>query len=58
MSKSSKRPMKSWFNAKNAAEYRRQRNMEYTTRHEEVMAAKCEERQIREMEEMKRGKAD
>lgn len=55
MSKSSKRPMKSWFNAKNAAAYRRQRNREYTTRHEEVMAAKREERQIREMEEMKRG---
>lgn len=57
MSKSSKRPMKSWFNAKNAAAYRRQRNREYTTRHEEVMAAKREERQIREMEEMKRGSA-
>ena len=42
MSKSSKRPMKSWFNAKNAAAYRRQRNREYTTRHEEVMAAKRE----------------
>lgn len=56
MSKSSKRPMKSWFNAKNAAAYRRQRNREYTTKHEEVMAAKREERQIREMEEMKRGK--
>lgn len=56
MSKSSKRPMKSWFNAKNAAGMRRQRNREYTTRHEEVMAAKREERQIREMEAMKRGK--
>lgn len=55
MSKSSKRPMKSWFNAKNAAAYRRQRNQEYTTRQEEIMAAKREERQIREMEEMKRG---
>ena len=55
MSKSSKRPMKSWFNAKSAAAYRRQRNREYTTKHEEVMAAKREERQIREMEEMKRG---
>ena len=44
MSKSSKRPMKSWFNAKNAAAYRRQHNREYTTRHEEVMAAKREER--------------
>ena len=55
MSKSSKRPMKSWFNAKSAAAYRRQRNREYTTRHEEVMAAKREERQIREMEETKRG---
>ena len=55
MSKSSKRPMKSWFNAKNAAACRRQRNREYTTRHEEVMAAKREERQIRETEEMKRG---
>ena len=31
------------------------RNREYTDRHEEVMAAKREERQIREMEEMKRG---
>ena len=58
MSKSSKRPMKSWFNAKNAAAYRLQRNREDTTKHEEVMAAKREERQIREMEEMKRGKAD
>lgn len=56
MSKSSKRPMKSWFNAKSAAVLRRQRNREYTTRHEEVMAAKREERQIREMEAMKRGK--
>ena len=55
MSKSSKRPMKSYFNAKSAAAYRRQRNREYTTRHEEVVAAKREERQIREMEEMKRG---
>lgn len=55
MSKSSKRPMKSWFNAKSAAGKRRQRNREYTTKHEEVMAAKREERQIREMEEMKRG---
>ena len=53
MSKSSKRPMKSWFNAKSAAAYRRQRNREYTTRHEEVMAAKREERKIREMEEEK-----
>lgn len=55
MSKSSKRPMKSWFNAKNAAAYRRQRNLEYTTRHEEVMTQKREERQMREMEETKRG---
>lgn len=55
MSKSSKRPMKSWFNAKNDAGERRQRNREYTTRHEEVMAAKREERQIREMEAMKCG---
>lgn len=55
MSKSSKRPMKSWFNAKSAAVLRRQLNREYTTRHEEVMAAKREERQIREMEAMKRG---
>ena len=31
------------------------RNREYTDRHEEVMAAKREERQIREMEAMKRG---
>lgn len=55
MSKSSKRQMKSWFNAKSAAAYRRQRNREYNTRHEEVMAAKREARQIREVEEMKRG---
>lgn len=55
MSKSSKRPMKSWFNAKNAAACRRQRNREYTTRYEEVMEAKREERQLREKEEMKRG---
>ena len=55
MSKSSKRPMKSYFNAKSATAYRRQRNREYTTRHEEVVAAKREERQLREMEEMKRG---
>ena len=31
------------------------RNREYTGRHEEVVAAKREERQSREMEEMKRG---
>lgn len=31
------------------------RSREYTTKHEEVVAAKREERQIREMEEMKRG---
>lgn len=55
MSKSSKRPMKSWFNAKNAAACRRQRNREYTTMHEEDMAAKREEQQLREMEAMKRG---
>lgn len=55
MSKSSKMPMKSYFKAKSAAAYRRQRNREYTTKHEEVMAAKREERQIWEMEEMKRG---
>ena len=36
--------------------YRRQRNREYTTRHEEVMAAKREESQIREMEETKSGR--
>lgn len=30
-----------------------QRNREYTDKHEEVMAAKREERQIREMEELK-----
>ena len=47
--------MKSWFNAKNAAVYRRQRNREYTTRHEEVMATKREAQQLREMEEMKHG---
>lgn len=56
MSKSSKRPMKSWFNAKSAAAYRRQRNREYTTRHEEVVAAKREAQQLPELEEMKRGK--
>lgn len=55
MSKSSKRPMKSYFNAKSAATYRQQRNREYTTKHEEVMAAKREAQQLREMEEMKRG---
>ena len=54
MSKSSKRPMKSYFNAKSAATYRRQRNREYTTKHEEVMAAKREAQQLREMEAMKR----
>ena len=37
-----------------SAAYRRQRNLEYTTKHEEVMAAKREEQQIREMEETKR----
>ena len=57
MSKSSKRPMKSWFNAKNAAAYRRQRNREYTTKHEEVMAAKREAQQLRKMEALKRGSA-
>lgn len=31
------------------------RNREYADRHEEIMAAKREERQSREMEEMKRG---
>ena len=30
------------------------RNREYTDKHEEVMAAKREEQQLREMEEMKR----
>ena len=55
MSKSAKRPMKSYFNAKRAVARWRQRNREYTTKHEEVMAAKREERQIREMEAMKRG---
>lgn len=30
------------------------RNREYTTKHEEVMAAKREAQQLREMEEMKR----
>lgn len=55
MSKSGRKPMKSYFNAKSAAGMRRQRNREFTTKHEEVMAAKREERQIREMEEMKRG---
>ena len=56
MSKSSKMPMKSYFNAKSAADHRRQRNREYTTRHEEVMTQKREERQMREMEEMKYGR--
>lgn len=55
MSKSSKRPMKSYFNAKSAATYRQQRNREYTTRHEEVVVAKREERQLREKEAMKHG---
>ena len=40
------------------ADMRRQklyrRNREYTDRHEEIMAAKREERQIRELEEMKK----
>lgn len=58
MSKSSKRPMKSWFNAKSAADMRRQRNREYTDRHEEVMAAKREDRQIQELDAMKRGCAE
>lgn len=31
-----------------------QRNREYTDKHEEVMAAKREARQIRELEEMKK----
>lgn len=53
MSKTSKRPMKSYFNAESAAAYRRQRNREYTDRHEEVMAAKRELRYIRECEERK-----
>ena len=42
------------------ADMRRQklyrRNREYTDRHEEIMAVKREERQIRELEEMKHGK--
>lgn len=45
MSKSSKMPMKSWFNAKSAAAYRRQRKREYTTRHEEVMETKVNKNQ-------------
>lgn len=45
MSKSSNRPMKSWFNAKSAASYRRQRKREYTTRHEEVMETKVHKNQ-------------
>lgn len=52
MSKSSKRPMKSWFNAKSAAVYRRKRNREYTGRHEEVMEAKAEAKRMREKEGM------
>ena len=54
MSKSSKRPMKSWFNAKSAAAYRKQNSRGYTDRYEEVMATKREKRQILEMEEKKR----
>jgi hypothetical protein len=54
MSKSSKRPMKSYFNAKSAAAYRRQRNREYTAKHEEVMAEKREKSFAREREEWKR----
>ena len=57
MSKSSKRPMKSWFNAKSAAAYRRQRNRECITKREEVMAAKREAQQLRKMEALKRGSA-
>lgn len=44
MSKSSKRPMKSWFNAKNAAAYRRQRNRDYATRHEVAVQKSREKR--------------
>ena len=55
MSKSSKRPMKSWFNAKNAAAYRRHRNREYTTRHEEALQQSREKKLIQEKEAMKRG---
>ena len=40
--------MKSWFNAKNDAGERRQRNREYTTRHEEVMGGKFESMDIRQ----------
>ena len=54
MSKSSKRPMKSYFNAKSAAAYQRQRNREYTAKHEEVMAEKREKNFARECEEWKR----
>lgn len=36
MSKSSKRPIKSWFNAKSAAVYRRERRREYTGRRNEL----------------------
>lgn len=43
----------------NRADMRRQklyrRSREYTDRHEEIMAAKREKRQIQELEEMKRG---
>lgn len=46
--------MKSYFNAKSAAAYQRQRIREYTDRHEEVVAAKRELRYIRECEERKR----
>ena len=54
MSKSSKRPMKSYFNAKSAAAYRRQRNREYTTRHEEVLQESREKQFSKEKEEWKK----
>lgn len=40
MSKSSKRPMKSWFNAKRTSEYRRKRSLEYTGRRNELYEGK------------------
>ena len=55
MSKSSKRPMKSYFNAKSAAAYRGQQSREYTARHEKVIQESRDKRLILEMEQRKYG---
>lgn len=56
MSKSAKRPMKSYFKAKNAAAYRRQRNREYTAQHEEALQESREKQFAKEKEGWKKNR--